>query len=301
MSHIINQSQFPSIQIHLNSKYADAYGDVATKRSWCYFSFREPIIKLPKAYDFLISLDSAEIPCSMYAVNGTNNTITFIVTFLDLSTMKTNTTTIPITLANGNYSAIDIATNITTWNMFGDFFINASYNTNNNTFQYNCQPTPTSPNYVQFRFQVVAGSSNPIFGLSGNAIAAMTSDDTPAIPNTLIITSDSCVDLAGTRAIFIKCISIHTAAYDSRTKYSGSTLARIPIQQEPLGIVFYSNSTLFKSKCNLKNLSTLEIQICDENGVLVDFNGLDWTATLQLDIIAGTDYIFDQESNLSQY
>ena len=297
MSHVINQSQFPSIQIHLNSKYADAYGDVATKRSWCYFSFREPIIKLPKAYDFLISLDSAEIPCSMFAVNGTNNTITFNVTYLNTTTNKQVVTVVPITLPNGNYSAIDIATYIATLNTYVDFYINAAYNTNNNTLQFKCNPTPSNVNYVQYQFQVLAGSSNPIFGLSGSTINSTTSPGT----TTLTINSDTSVDVAGTRAVFIKCISIHTAAYDSRTKYSGSTLARIPIQQEPLGIVFYSNSTLFKSKCNLKNLSTLEIQICDENGVLVDFNGLDWTATLQLDIIAGTDYIFDEESNLSQY
>ena len=296
MSHIINQSQYPSIQIHLNSRYADAYGDVASKRSWCYFSFREPIIRLPRAYDFLISLDSAEVPCSMYAVNGTNNTITFNVTFLNGDTSDVYNYNIPITLANGNYSAVDIATLVSTGTTYADFFINASYNTNNNTFQFKLNPTPTVSTFIGFQFTVLAGSPNSIFGLSGAAIVGPQSDT-----GTIVINSDSCVDLAGTRAVFLKCLTIHTAAYDSRTKYSGSTLARIPIQQEPLGIVFWSNATLFKSKCNIKNLSTLEIQICDENGLLVDFNGLDWTCTIQLDVIAGTDFIPDQESNLSQY
>ena len=195
-----------------------------------------------------------------------------------------------------NYSAIDIANSISTGNTYPDFFINAAYNTNNNTFQFKFNPTPTVSTYARFQFTVLSGAANCIFGLSGATIAAPQADT-----GTIVITSDSCVDLAGTRAIFLKCMSIYTSAYDSRTKYSGSTLARIAIQQEPLGIVFWSNNTLFKSKCNLKNLSTLEIQICDENGLLVDFNGLDWTCTLQLDIIAGTDYIPDQESNLAQY
>jgi hypothetical protein len=98
-----------------------------------------------------------------------------------------------------------------------------------------------------------------------------------------------CVDLAGTRAVFVKCMNIHTPAYDSRSKYSGTTLARVPVVQEPFGITFWKNDTQFKCACSLKNISNLEIQIFDEFGSLIDFNLVDWTLTLQLDIINATD------------
>ena len=75
MSYNINQLHFPSTQIYLNSKYADAYGGVASQRSWCYFIFKEPIVKLPEAYNFFISLNSIELPCSMYAVNTTKKNL----------------------------------------------------------------------------------------------------------------------------------------------------------------------------------------------------------------------------------
>ena len=291
MSYQINQHFFPSTQIYLNSKYADAYGDVPSKKSWCYFNFKEPIVKLPMAYDFLISLDSAEIPCSFFAVNASNNSITFNVQYtnsIGTSFNETSTTT----LANGNYSAIDLASIITSkvLNANNYYYIKCSYNTTTNLFSYQVNSLNSTNCSNITSFSILAGSPNSIFGLSGRQLLS-----TNNINNTITLVSDAGVDLAGTRAIYIKCVNIHTQAYDSRTKYSGTTLARIPVIEEPLGIVFWNNSTGFKAKCSLKNVANLEIQVVDEFGNFVDFNNVDWTATIQLDILAGspTDYVPD--------
>ena len=277
MSYNINQHFFPSTQIYLNSKYADAYGGFTTYKSWCYFNFKEPIVKLPEAYDFLISLSSAEIPCSMYTVNNTNNTIIFSFYNSDDGTnFLVNKVVIP-----GNYSAIDLASKLT-FNDVSGLVITTTYNEINNKFQFSTTYPANINSSAPFHFKIYAGDPNCIFGLSGKEII----QSTPDVSGNFIITSDLCVDLAGTRSIFVKCLNIHTQAFDSRTKYSGTTLGRIPLSQEPFGIVFWNNYTGFKSKCSLKNISNLEIQICDEYGNLIDFNNIDWSLTLQLDILA---------------
>ena len=293
MTHIINQSYFPSIQIYLNSKYADAYGGLASQKSWCYFNFKEPIVKLPQAYDFLISCNSVEIPLSMPIVNTNNNTIKFVIEYYNAD----DGTPYPlihftIVIPPGNYSAADITKLINDYPIpFDDFFgmykITASYNSSTNAFTFVCTFTPIG-NLLIKSFRIDSTTSNPIFGISGT-LTTSTAIETSTSNVLMILTSDVGVDLAGSRAVFVKCVNIHTQAYDSRTKYSGTTLARIPLTQEPLGIVFWDNRTGFKSKCSLKNVSSLEIQIVDEDGNLVDFQSLDWTATLQLDVITQAD------------
>jgi len=291
MTHIINQSYFPSVQIYLNSKYADAYGGVPSQKSWCYFNFKEPIVKLPQAYDFLISCNSVEIPLSMPIVNTNNNTLKFV---MDLYNADDGTPFVlnkTIVIPPGNYSAGDITKFINDYpNTFDDFYdmykITARYNSSTNAFTFLCTFTSASFNINMFRID--ADASNLIFGISG----LMTTTQIVSVEGNkkiMILTSDTGVDLGGSRAVFIKCVNIHTQAYDSRTKYSGTTLARIPLTQEPLGIVFWENRTGFKSKCSLKNVSSLELQIVDEDGVLIDLQGLDWTATLQLDVITQSD------------
>lgn len=291
MTHIINQSYFPSVQIYLNSKYADAYGGVPSQKSWCYFNFKEPIVKLPQAYDFLISCNSVEIPLSMPIVNTYNNSLNFVMGLYNADDGNQFVLNKTIVIPPGNYSAGDITQFINDYpNTFDDFYnmykITASYNSSTNAFTFSCTFTSTIYNINVFRID--ANASNLIFGISG----LMTTTQIVSVEGNkkiMILTSDTGVDLGGSRAVFIKCVNIHTQAYDSRTKYSGTTLARIPLTQEPLGIVFWENRTGFKSKCSLKNVSSLEMQIVDEDGVLIDFQGLDWTATLQLDVITQSD------------
>ena len=267
MSYTIDQTHFPSTQIHLNSKYSDAFGGVASAKSWCYFIFKEPIVKLPNAYDFLISLTSMECPCSTYCVTSSNNTINF-----QYGTGDTNVTVI-YTIPIGNYTASDIVA----MPPYVDSNVSikvSGYNDLQNKFIFSLTPIST----VLGPF--IKNSQTCVFGLSGNTI-----NGTQLPDGSFTFISDSCVDLSGSRAIFFKIMNVHTQSYDSRTKYSGSILARIPMSQEQLGIVFWSNYASFKSKCSLKNITSLEIQIVDEDGVLVDFNSIDWTATITLDII----------------
>ena len=293
MSYVIDQYHFPSRQVYLNSAYADAYGGVPSQRSWCYFIFKEPIINLPSSYDCLISLNQATIPVSYFVVNSTNNVFLFQIT--NNSVVTNYSITVPI----GNYSYQDLVSYLTDTNaklVSGpsiSFTLTTIYSETSNKFSFlfksasfvmgNCN--------VYIKYSSVGsgytGSKNSIFGFSGNAIfKGYNSSSSLDANGNLVLSSDIGVDLAGTRCIYVKLMNIHTLAYDSKTKYSGSTLARIPINQEPNGLVYWDNHTNFKSFCSIKNLSTLEIQVTDENGTLMDFNTIDWSLCLTIDVLA---------------
>lgn len=282
MSYHINQHQFPSKQVYLNSKYADAYGGVASCKSWCFFNFKEPIVNLPQAYEFLISLNSCEIPLSFPIVNANNNSFTVNVSAYAGGDNTIVNYSYTVVVATGNYSAKDICDAINNNDEGSVGNVIATYLGTLNRFQFTLALSAGVTYDSVINFSISSGNSNPIFGLSG----ANLTTSTKLADGTFVLKSDVGVDLSGTRAVFIKCLSIHTAGYDSRTKYSSTILARIPLTQEPLSIQWYSNVTQFKAKCVIKNISNLEMQICDEDGNLVDFNTLDWTCTLQLDVIA---------------
>ena len=290
MSYVIDQYHFPSRQVYLNSAYADAYGGVPSQRSWCYFIFKEPIINLPSSYDCLISLNQATIPVSFYVVNSTNNVFLFEISNNNV------VTTYSITIPVGNYSYQDLVSYITNSNAILvsgpsiTFTLTTIYSETSNKFNFLFK----SASFILGRCIVrikyglsYSGSKNGIFGFSGNAInKSYTSANSLDANGNLVLSSDIGVDLAGTRCIYIKLMNIHTLAYDSKTKYSGSTLARIPINQEPNGLVYWDNNTNFKSFCSIKNLSTLEIQVTDESGTLIDFNTIDWSICLTIDVLA---------------
>ena len=289
MSYTIDQTHFPSTQIHLNSKYADAYGGTPSAKSWCYFIFKEPVVKLPNAYDFLISLTSMECPCSSYCVTSSNNTMTCNVTYRDNSLQVITTITLLYTIPPGNYTSADIMTSSPVYDPLNYIKLSInSYNDLTNKFTFYVTNISGLSN-IQILNCSVVYTNTPIFGFT-SVVAGI------RVGSSLVysLTSNACVDLSGSRAIFFKVMNVHTQSYDSRTKYSGSILARIPMSQEQLGIVFWSNYGSFKSKCSLKNVSSLEIQIVDEDGNLVDFNNIDWTATITLDIIGKSpDFVAD--------
>jgi len=286
MTHIINQTQFPSVQIHCNSSHADAYGGDPTMKSWCYFLFREPIVNLPNAYQFLISLNDAEIPVSYYCINSTNNVFSF----------SYNNAMYQITLTQGNYSAYDVAAQLTSNNIATEdplsFALSTIYDEKSNTMFFKfvslVNGVGTYPVVI-----FASTTKNSIFGFNGKT--DILGNSFPVQGSALTLQSNMCIDTAGTRCMFVKCLNVHTQAYDSMTKYSGNILARIPINQEPNGIVFWNNATAFKSKCTLKSLSLLEIQIVDENNQLVNFNNIDWSLCIQIDVLGNSpsDYMPD--------
>ena len=298
MSYQIGQQHIPPTQIYLNSKYADLYGGSPLSRSWCYFIFHEPIIKVPAGYKYLISLNNAEIPNSIYNINSTNNQITFYCNgYNDLSNLS-GYASYTITIAPGCYSANEICvmlSNLTiTLDTFQDgstpsyFQLTTTYDGNANIFKFSITGDTTC--YCGSEYIGIDNSkANSIFGLSGNS-QIITPDSWMNLPSlgtktTYAFYSDACVDVTGTRAAFFRLMNVHTAGFDSKAKISTNILARIPLSCEPFNIIYWQNYTHFKTIAQTKNLNVIEIQITDSDGNLLDFNGCDWSCSIEINVL----------------
>ena len=79
--------------------------------------------------------------------------------------------------------------------------------------------------------------------------------------------------------------SFNLANADSISKGCVSTICSVPVSTIQGGFIYYNNYTNFKSVFRNHELSSLNIQIQDPNNNYIDFNNVDWTITLQIDVI----------------
>ena len=269
MGYSINQYTIGSKQIFLNSAQASAYGGDPTYKSLCYFFFNEPILSLPQSYNFLISVNTAEIPTSWYNVNSTNNIFTFTV----------NGATYSITLRVGNYNAFQIADRLRYPNN-GTFQLYTTYDSNSNKMFFSFYFSHTINNSVYMT------NNMPFCGLSGSKVKANSGTN-----HYVNLVSDMLVDCTGPKCLYVRMNNIHTPSFDSFHKVSSNILAKIPIDKGPNDTISYTLNNNFQAKVNLRTLSQFEIEITFDDNTPVNFNGCDWTLTLQVDVVkASPDY-----------
>ena len=275
MVYTINQYGIGSKQVFLNSAQATAYGGDPTYKSYCYFYFNEPIIQLPQAYNFLISVNSAEIPVTWYRINSSNNIFSFTV----------NGSLFSITLRPGNYNAFQIAERIRFTNsVYPKFQLYTVYDSNSNKMFF----------YFYFDTSInclVYMTNNLSYcGLSGTKVQANSRTN-----HYVVLVSDTVVDCMGANSLFVRMNNIHVPSFDTNHKVSTNIIARIPIDKGPNDVITYSLNNNFQAKVNLQNLSQFEISITFDDNTPVNFNGADWTMTLQMDVVkALPDYSADR-------
>ena len=291
MSYNLKQQHIPPVQVYLNSKFADFSMNPKAK-SHGVFVFYEPLIRIPNGYKYLISLNNAEIPNSIYNVNDNNNNIIFGYylsgTFYPLIIDGISSQGL-IQLNPGIYSADEIAILLSNLNFIiqlragidDTLVINTVYDGNFNKFKFTIASCSVPSSYltgVKLCIKPFNNVPNPIFGFSGQNILF-----------DLVVNnsgySDYNVDVTGTRAVFFKVLNLHTSGFDSKYKMSGNILARIPMNAEPNYMIYWINNTNYKTIQQTKNLNILEILITDSDHQPIDFNGVDWSCSIQIDVL----------------
>ena len=94
-----------------------------------------------------------------------------------------------------------------------------------------------------------------------------------------------CVNFSGLPRLLI---SSPTFSLNSKTSYDSAMsniIASIPNNTIQNGIIYYTNYTNYKSIFKNSELSCITIQIQDDFENFIDFNNLDWSLTLQIDIV----------------
>ena len=244
-----------STQIYLNSATADILLNNALKSS-VVFVFRNPIILNKNAYEMKISVVNAQIPISYYLINSTNNK--FNITINGISTSYY--------FKVGNYN---INSFITEWsNSIGaGWTLTFSNITNKLSFTYN-------QNFI------FSDDNNSLFGIMGFKKGTSYSSSN----NSLIC--PYVVNFAGVTRLNIKsnCFTLNNV--DSYNKSINRTIAVIPVSSVSGGYMYYNNFTNYKNIFKNNEISTINIEIYDDFKNFIDFNNIDWSMTLQIDVLS---------------
>lgn len=241
-----------SFQVYLSSTQADRLGANNSDAT-----FRLPMIEIPSGCHIWLSVQSAVIPVSFYNINSTNNALTYSFTSDNIPHS--------IVLINGNYSALTLTT-----------LLNQELNVLGFTVSYNRTTNKLSFSHSVYNFSF--SNSSTCFSLLGLSSISQTSVNR-------VLTSDFVVNVAPIRAFQIAIPHINTGNISKTKTQCQNILCQIPITLQSNGIVTYLNTTNISSNLYVNYLHELQIQILDQNSVLVDLNGVEWSVVIQFDII----------------
>ena len=66
-------------------------------------------------------------------------------------------------------------------------------------------------------------------------------------------------------------------------------LATIPVAVQPYGMIVWTNSNGFRINMMCEQMNMIKVKFIDNQGNLINMNGVNWQATLQLDAVNFTD------------
>ena len=204
-----------------------------------------------------VSVMDAQIPCSFYTIDTTNNTILIF----------TNTILYTAVIASGNYNANTLVIAINDW--FVGQSINAYiyFNKINGKFTFYFQTIST----VFLTNGTQKTTMDDVLGLTTN-----TSGLSPELQNP--------ANLLGVKRITIKSDALHVSSFSSSGFSSGSILATIPVNQAGFNMISYENTSNMRMVLDTKILNGIDIELVDEKNQFINFNGIEWSLTLVLNI-----------------
>ena len=255
----ISYQSIYSQQIYLNSANAQIQLN-GTKKSNVTFFFNDVITISKDAIEMRMELVNAQIPVSWYLINSSNNQFA--------TSTNNDVTFITWTLPVGNYNANTFISMFQTY--MGSAFT-VTFNSTLNTFAlvYNTGGAWSIQDVgCNSIFSIIGFQSGVRYHSVGTVIQAPFS-----------------VNFGGLTKVNIVSASFNLANIDSKANGTVSTICSVPVSTIQGGYIFYNNYTNFKSIFRNHEMSSINIQIQDPNNNYIDFNNIDWTITLQIDVI----------------
>jgi len=240
--------------ISLNSSYAILLN--STYKSWVKFQFSGLLKEEDDILKIELSLVNAQIPISWYIINYTNNMFK-----IKLGNNTEQIFTIPV----GNYNANSLITTLNLLINDSNFIITISKITGKITFTYN-------NSFIIYTN--IDNSIGIILGFELNNVYNSTNSLTCPYP----------LNLLGYKRLEIYTQDIQTMNYSSANNSMSTLLSIIPIDQSPWGLITFNNYTDTKNIIKNKTIDKIEIIIRAEDKTLINFNNIDWTLKLKIDI-----------------
>lgn len=240
-----------SFQINLNSKFATRY--INNSNSECLFDL--PYIEIPSQHHIHLSVKSAVIPYSFYNINHSNNFFIFIADNL----------TFTYILDVGNYNVSQLVKHLNT--LMFESGLNCSYNiiTNKLSFthliyDFSISKNSTCLNFMGFDYAIIYQSTNKK------------------------ITAPNCLNLGLVQSIHITSNFI-SGSFNSSDLYRQNILCTIPLNSQPYSNIVYVNDSNFSTNLYVNMLNEIYIKLIDQDNNILNLNGLDWSITLQIDVV----------------
>lgn len=251
MSTIIREKRL----ISLNSNNATTYnnGSYLSDVSFDFFSI------LSQSDDILYvegGVQSAQIPCSFYNIDITNNVFSYTV-----STIAYN-----IQVPPGNYNYSTLVTQMQTLFTINGHTFTFALNRNSNILTMTLTAGGTWNN-------ILPSSIYYILGFARNAT-------TPITANTK--TFPTMFDLLGQKKLKIYSTNLAIDSIDSVGNSTNNLIETLSVNQPGFGMIIYNNIDSTYGHLRTSYLSTIDIQIKDELGNYINFNNINWTMTIVL-------------------
>ena len=234
-----------------------------TYLSHVQFNFRNVFRKDNHVERVLVSVDNAQIPCSFFAINDTNDKLEYVYNGVSYS----------INITHGNYSAHSLSLElIRLFTAAGTLF---------STVTVSSQTGRLTLATASTFFAILASSTiNKVLGIGASDLSSGFS-----------VTCPNSVNLLGITSIRISSTRLLVNGLSSKGLSSTSILSTIPVDNASasFGLLSYINMTLFSPILNLDHLGSFDIQLFDQNSDYIDFRNIGWSMTLKFDLVKKED------------
>jgi hypothetical protein len=244
--------------ISLNSKYGNQInGSMLSNMVFPFTGILRKEASIKHAY---VAILNAQFPVSFYVINNASN----VLKLYDPSTTATYT----ITLRIGNYTVSTLTQEILYQIAQGN-------------------PYPYPPG-IDFNKQT--GKLTFIFPQNATILSSQSSIrevlglGTTNLTGT-VITCPYPVNLLGVKLLNITSNALAVSSYSSVSASNMNILATVPVDAPFFNMISYENQNdLQKHELTTEYVNAIDIQILDEAGNYVDFNGTNWSFTIAISI-----------------
>lgn len=213
-----------------------------------------------------IGIGSAEIVASFYNVDSENNIFNY----------RVNATNYSITVPPGSYNYNTLVTQMTTLFTVNGHTMVFTLNRNSNILTMTLSTGTWN--------QIDDSSIYNVLGFEPNTTYII-------VANT--ITFPNLFNLIGIKNLKVSSSKISLDSFDSKNAATTNLLATISVNVPNFNLIIYSNLDSLYSHCRSKYISTIDIQIKDDNDNFVNFNGVAWNITINLILYRQINKIID--------
>jgi hypothetical protein len=250
MSTIIREKRL----ISLNSNNATTYnnGRYLSDLSFDFFS----ILSADESILYVEGgVQSAQIPCSFYNLDITNNVFSYTVGGIAYN----------IQVPPGNYNYNTLVTQMATLFTVNGHTFTFSLNRNSNILTMSLTSAGTWNNILPSSIYYILGFNNTTTVITANTIT---------YPNLF--------NLLGQKKLKIYSNNLAIDSLDSVGNTTNNLIETLSVNQPGFGMIIYNNLDSTYGHLKTSYLSTIDIQIKDELGNFINFNNTNWTMTIVL-------------------